>query len=495
MAAFNRTEMNGRQVLEVVSQDGDLFIWDYKEGEIIYQNALFPETLSRAGKIDDSILLFCIDNNETVNQERIMMFRDGVWDRELLKVSLPDEGEVPIECFFAVAPAEGMFVLVGENGKAYGIDAASGRVVWSAFVGEDIELEGISEHDGIMLFSVFPDFSGTEKEPEGSWAVLDMMTGRVSRISGLAAGLAGDKGRIEYYGSTLAGCYLEFVVCVYNTLSETSNEKSIYICRYSLNNGNLDVVDISEYFCPENGEYWIKGNKSGRNTACICVDPATDNVQQLIKIDWRIKEAVLQKDGGDFFIHSSIPVKWSTDGSELAVVDKECRMHLFSVSSGESSLLPKNAEPENGMNYENPWGTDGWHGYIAGYDFYNDSLVTVEAQGNRIWFRDEKEDISIPLPTTLDNARDFQLIREMEVWADVNVAETWDGKMVLKYGDEAFLINPVNQTVEMEVGGFLCFNPVSDTMLIKDQAGLYIARRYTVADLIRKGREILYGEE
>ena len=495
VTAFNRTGMNGRQVLEVVSQDGDLFIWDYREGEIIYQDALFPETVSRAGKINDSILFFCADNSETVNQERIMMFRDGVWDRELLKVSLPDEEEVPIEYFFAVVPAEGMFVLVGENGKAYGIDAASGRVVWSAFVGEDIELEGISEHDGIMLFSVFSDSSETDKEPEGSWAVLDMMTGRVSRISGLAAGLAGDTGQIEYYGSTLAGCYLEFIVCVYNTPSETDNEKSIYICRYSLNNGNLDVVDISEYIYPENVEYWVKGNKSGRNTACICVDPATDNVQQLIKIDWSIKEAILQKGGGDFFIHSSIPVKWSTDGSELAVVDKEGKMHLFSSSSGESSLLPKTAEQENGVDNENPWGTDDGYGYIAGYDFYNGSLVTVEAQGNRIRFRDVKDDISITLPTTLDNASDFELIRGMEVWADVNVAETRDSKMFLKYGDEAFLINPVNQTVEMEVGGFLCFNPVSDTMLIKDQAGLYIARRYTVADLIRKGEEILYGGE
>ena len=32
----------------------------------------------------------------------------------------------------------------------------------------------------------------------------------------------------------------------------------------------------------------------------------------------------------------------------------------------------------NGINYENPWGTDGWHGFIAGYDFYNMILINPQ---------------------------------------------------------------------------------------------------------------------
>lgn len=494
-AAFSRTRQEDMPLLEVVSQEGALFIWNYAKGETSFYDSVFPAAVSRAGKIDDSFLLFCPDDSQTAPQERIMLFRGEMWDRELIKVSIPDEGKAPPDCSFTAVPAEGRFVLVGESGNAFGIDAGTGKLLWSVFIADEIEQAGISEQEGILLFSIFPGLPGADEASEGVWAVLDMMTGNVSRVSLPASELAGNTGHIECCSSTLAGCYLESVVCIHSAPRGTDPDKRICIVRYSLKDESLDMVDITG--CINNGEeeYRIFGNNTGENSLCICIDPSTENVRQLINVDWRAKKAVPQKTGKDFSINSSIPVKWNSDGTGLAVVDNKGRIRLFGISRADPSPLSGINEHRNGAAHETSRETDDWQSYIAGFDFHNGSLATVEAQGNRIWFRDVEEGISLPLPATLDNANDSQLIREMGGWAEVGIADTWDKKLMLKYGDEAFLIDPVSESVEMEAGGFLCFNPVSDTLLLKDEEGLYIARRYGLADLVRKGKEILYGEE
>lgn len=486
-----------KNVLTALSEDGNYYIWDLEQGDLLSIDSLFPALISRAEQLENTLLLYNTDEGRNISGDRVSIFQRGVGDPDLYKVNIPLTTVGGEKAVIRAASCGTKFVLFTEEGNVHGIDAAAGTEEWTTHLGSNCALEDISEDNGRMLFYCFSASSEGDSESVPAWTILSMETGETQQIQVPDPDkMSGSShSHIECCANNLSGNYVISIMTKVDDVSESNSSDQTYLVRYPLGGtgpATPEIVDITDSISVFNRNIMLSGNQDGSKAICLCSKEETNGAGLLLYMDWatqKLQTLILENGISD----TSDPIiKWSPDGKNLIIPDKNNDLRMIALGDGNirssSGQFTRDGTPEGKRPALAASMT-----LIAGYDYYNNDLVVVEARDNRLWASDQENKIDFELPVSEDNALDPEIISGMNMWTPLSVEETRDGRLLLSYGDEAFVIVPGDNTVESSVEDFLCYNQQTDTLLLQGDGELYISRRYSVQELVEKGKKILQG--
>ena len=484
-------------VLTAVSEEGSYYAWDMQQEEVLPLDSVFPSTISRAEQLNDTVLLHSTDENRNIHGDRISLFQKGHGDPDLCKVDLAFSEAGSEEGIIRTVSYGTQYVLVTEEGKAYGIDAATGTENWSADLGIKSELGDVSEEDGRMLFYTFPDSLENDSETGNTWTILSMETGKALTIKVPGLDSASVSGHFECRANSLSGDYIVSIVSEENAASGSSGTGRTYIIRYPIDgtfSAVPDSIDITDSVSGYSRDFTLCCSRDGCKSVCLCPQKEEGIAGLLLYMDWAKGELQEMSFENSICDSPDSLVKWSQNGRYIAVPDDKNNLWIIDLEDRDFPDSARQITGSSTMDEIHQTGADR-ESLLAGYDYYKNDLVVVEARENRLWVSDQEGRFNLELPVSEDNALDPEVLSGMKMWTLVSATETKDGKILLAYGDEAFLIEPEDNAVEAAVEKYLSYNRETDTLLLNGEKELYISRRYSVQELVEKGKKILQGSK
>ena len=484
-----------KKSLTVLSEDGNYYIWDMKHGDLLPIDSVFPTTISRAEQLGNTILLYNTDESRNISGDRISMFQRSAGDPDLCKVDIHLFGAGEEKAVFHAASCGTKFVFFTEEGSVHCIDAVDGTEEWTVHLGSNCALEDVSEDNERMLFYSFSESSEDGSKAGHSWTILNMESGKTRQIQVPDPDETSGSSHIECCANSLSGNYVVSIVSEADDVSGSDQSGRTCLVRYPLGGtgpATPEIVDITDTISVFNKNITLSGNQDGSKAVCLCSKGEANGAGLLLYIDWatqKLQTLVLENGTSDA---SASLIKWSPDGRNLIIPDENNDLCMIALGDGNIRSSSGQFIGDGTSGGKQP-ALEASRALIAGYDYYNNNLVVVEVRDNRLWARDQENKIDFALPVSEDNALDPEALFGMKMWTSLAVEETRDGRLLLSYGDEAFVIVPGDNTVESAVEDFLCYNQQTDTLLLHGDGELYISRRYSVQELVAKGKKILEG--
>lgn len=502
------------EMLEAVLKDGSMAWYCFRDGRMYQKDSVFPGDIQTARKEGDRFFLLCRADTDKALNDRICIFGEDVFDTtvvslvdskgqrirgDLLDTHSADASESP----GLQTAAGGMFLLEGLDGRVRGVDAGTGKTLWEAFPGENIECAGFAKDSGAMVYydhvldgSTAAQWSREgRKLPEETWKILHVEDGRVETVRNLARGAFGDRLlNITYF--SVGGDSLVLSARCGNKQKE--GEEECWLLRYGLSDGKTETVCLSgaenvpdrennserENNCDRENDserennfdrergglhvFLLSQSPDGNSSYVHCI--REDETQEDILLDWRTRRIIKLQDPPQ--IDGTSAIAWSGDSSRIGFLGTGKKAALY-LSDGTKLRLPSE------------------EGSPCGIGFWEDSLVLIDVTGMEIHFRIPEKGINVLLPA----GKQEQVLRlYANLQREVTVWDLPGGKILLQYESEAFVFDPQTGALEAVIENAAAYDPETDTLLLFDKEYLLcLSKRYGWEDLAEKGREALRG--
>ena len=499
--AWGMGEAFGSQALTAVLTDGTQASYSFPYNEILREENVFPASITRLEEVEGERYLLCAQEGRLASSNRICVFSEDVYDRDAACVRSISGGRIKMNpnnlqngneyynykilgnyALNCIA-LEDLFVLLAceEEGnlRVFGVDAETGRTRWETTLGENVEYLGCSRESGTMVF-VDHKLSGLElamrpadqdpETPEEEWIFLQTRDGHTDTVKGIVEN-AFETEQVLTRTMTVSKDALIMSVIV--------DEDEIWMLRYPLSGGETQTVRIPEdkYEEVRHIPYPNHIAVSPDGTLAVCGFAVSDYTEDgSTETDW-INLLVNWKTGTITELENTPPVQstsaitWKPDGKAIAFLGTDGYTELVSV---DGTVL-----------YESRPGKEGSTCEIG---FCQGDLFTVDEVGFDIYFRipEKKVDILLPISRMTQYDRDGVYAQISPSW------ELPEGKILLRYGAQSFILDPGTGIVEGNIDLLYTYNPQTDTLLLLDEEDdLALSPRYDWEELAEKGREEL----